>query len=73
MIRTGPLPAPSLSAAAAVVTTPAAATARFRQQVRAALTRELQQNLPSGEARLREIFERFDSSGDGRLVVRVVS
>ena len=45
----------------------AAATARFRQQVRAALTRELQQNLPSGEARLREIFERFDSSGDGRL------
>ena len=29
--------------------------------------RELQQNLPSGEARLREIFERFDSSGDGRL------
>ena len=45
----------------------AAATARFRQQVRAALTRELQQNLPSGEARLRENFERFDSSGDGRL------
>ena len=43
----------------------AAATARFRQQVRAALTRDLRQT--AGEGRLREIFERFDSSGDGRL------
>ena len=45
----------------------AAATARFRRQVRAALTRDLRQSHTAGDVRLREVFERFDSAGDGYL------
>eukprot|EP00908_Phaeocystis_cordata_P016508 Transcript_27767.p1 GENE.Transcript_27767~~Transcript_27767.p1 ORF type:complete len:652 (+),score=232.50 Transcript_27767:94-2049(+) len=48
----------------------AVATARFRRQVRGALIRSEGARAATGhhgEARLREIFERYDSAGDGFL------